>query len=95
MIKNKLYRYQKDSPKNQNKRTGFLYYKLLINHLDRIDSLPTLDEIKMDYIQYLLKITGNNLAETANILEIPPPLLNKKIKTKVSTTFIQYKEKDI
>ena len=95
MIKNKLYRHKMDSPKNANKKTGFLYYKLLINQSNKIDSLPTLDEIKMDYIQYLLKITGNNLAETANILEIPPPLLNKKIKDQVSTTFIQYKEKDI
>jgi len=95
MLKNKVYKDQGDSPKSQNKKIGFLYYKLLINHSDRIDSLPTLDEIKMDYIQYLLKITGNNLAETANILEITPPLLNKKIRNKVSTTFIQYKEKDI
>lgn len=81
MLKNKVQRPQgEESPKNPDKRTGFLYYKLLINQSDRNDSLPTLDEIKMDYIHYLLKITGNNLAETANILEIPPPLLHKKIK---------------
>jgi DNA-binding NtrC family response regulator len=95
MIKNKHYSSAENIHKNPDKRTGYLYYKLLTKQSDRDDSLPTLEELKMDYIQYLLKITGNNVAETANILEIPPPLLNKKIKEKVSMTFIPYKEKDI
>jgi len=95
MIKNKPYGMTENILKNPDKRTGFLYYKLLTKQSNTVESLPTLEELKMDYIQYLLKITGNNLNETATILEIPPLLLNKKIKDKVSTTFIQYKEKDI
>jgi len=95
MIKNKQYSSAASIQKNPDKRIGYLYYKLLTKQSDTAENLPTLEELKMEYIQYLLKITGNNLDETATILEIPPPILNKKIKDKVSTTFIQYKEKDI
>lgn len=42
--------------------------------------LPSLDEIKKNYIEYLLAVTDNNMEETARILEVSPTILQKKIK---------------
>jgi hypothetical protein len=36
------------------------------------EKLPSLQEIKMDYVRYLLEITDNDLEETAKILDVPP-----------------------
>lgn len=94
MKKNKK-RNQEHKIKNRDRRPGYLYYKLLINSHDKDENLPSLEELKMDYIQYLLEITGHDLEETAGILAISPPLLHKKLKNKVSTNYFSYKEKDV
>jgi len=42
--------------------------------------LPSLEEIRKNYVRYLLNVTDNNLEETAKILDVPPTSLEKKIK---------------
>lgn len=42
--------------------------------------LPSLEEIKKNYVRYLLNETDNNLEETAKILNVPKASLQKKIK---------------
>jgi transcriptional regulator with PAS, ATPase and Fis domain len=44
------------------------------------EKLPSLEEIKRSYIHYLLKVTDNNLDETAEILDVSRTTLQKKIK---------------
>jgi transcriptional regulator with PAS, ATPase and Fis domain len=43
------------------------------------EKLPSLEEIKKNYIQYLLNVTSNNLEETAKILDVPKTSLKKDI----------------
>jgi ActR/RegA family two-component response regulator len=43
------------------------------------EDLPSLKEIKSNYIQYLLNVTGNDLEETAKILDVPRASLEKDI----------------
>ncbi len=42
--------------------------------------LPSLEEIRKNYVRYLLNVTDNSLEETAKILDVPPTSLEKKIK---------------
>ena len=44
------------------------------------EKLPSLEEIKRSYIHYILKVTDNNLDETAEILDVSRTTLQKKIK---------------
>ena len=44
------------------------------------EKLPSLEEVKRNYIRYILKLTGNSLDETAEILDVPRTTLQKKIK---------------
>jgi transcriptional regulator with PAS, ATPase and Fis domain len=44
------------------------------------EKLPSMKEIKKNYVRYLLNLTDNNLEETANILDVPQTSLEKKIK---------------
>jgi transcriptional regulator with PAS, ATPase and Fis domain len=44
------------------------------------EKLPTLEEVKNNYVQYLLDMTDNNLKKTAEILDVPPVSLQKKTK---------------
>jgi len=44
------------------------------------DSLPTLALLEEGYICYLLELTGNNLAKTADILNLHPDKLFKRLK---------------
>ncbi len=44
------------------------------------EKLPSLEEIKTNYVNYLLNITKKNLEETAKILDVPQTSLEKKIK---------------
>ena len=44
------------------------------------DSLPTLALLEEGYICYLLELTGNNLAKTADILNLHPDNLFKRLK---------------
>ena len=51
------------------RRLGYLYYKILQENTKN-NNLPTLDELKSDYIEYLLRITGYDLKETVTILNL-------------------------
>jgi len=44
------------------------------------EKLPTLEEVKKKYVDYVLDATDKNLEETARILHVPPKSLQKKIK---------------
>lgn len=44
------------------------------------EELPSLEEVIRNYIHYILKLTDNNLVETAEILDVPRITLQKKIK---------------
>ena len=43
------------------------------------EELPTLEEIKKNYMNYLLNVTQNNFEETAEILGVPQKSLEKDI----------------
>lgn len=47
--------------------------------ISRRQNLPSLREIKREYVRYLLDITGNNLEEAATILDVPEMSLKKDI----------------
>jgi DNA-binding NtrC family response regulator len=42
-------------------------------------SLPTLDELKKDYISYLLELTDHDTHAVADILHLPPKTLCLKL----------------
>lgn len=44
------------------------------------DRLPTLENLKSDYIGYVLSVTGNNISEAAEILHISRPTIHNKLK---------------
>ena len=43
-------------------------------------SLPSLDTLKQDYIQYLIDITGNDINAVADILSLPPEHITRRLK---------------
>jgi DNA-binding NtrC family response regulator len=45
------------------------------------DALPSLEEIKKDYIEYLLDVTARNKAETARILNISRTALYSRLSS--------------
>lgn len=46
----------------------------------RRDSLPSLEALKKDYIEYLLEITCNDIQAVADILRLPPERLTRRLK---------------
>jgi transcriptional regulator with PAS, ATPase and Fis domain len=60
----------------------YLSYYLEMQQKQNLDKkLPSLNEIKSNYINYLLDLTKNDLEETAKILDVPKSsLLNKILK---------------
>lgn len=61
-------------------RTKYLYYYLTVNKKNPLlNNLPTLENLKKEYIRYLLKLTDNNLHETSEILDISREALYKKL----------------
>lgn len=49
----------------------YLYYYITLNNKNFVkNELPNLENLKKEYINYLLKITGNNISQTAAILNI-------------------------
>ena len=61
-------------------RTKYLYYYLTTNKKNpSLNNLPTLENLKKEYVRYLLKLTDNNISEIAEILDIPGEALNKKL----------------
>jgi DNA-binding NtrC family response regulator len=63
------------------------YLKYYLNQNGKtpsLDSLPTLDNIKKQYIYYLFKLTDKNIHKTAEILDISrTALLDKLDKYKI------------
>ena len=56
------------------------YYLDMKKKQNRGDKFPSLQEVKSDYLRYLLELTGNDLERTAKILDVPRASLNKNIK---------------
>jgi DNA-binding NtrC family response regulator len=66
---------------NSEKMKTFFYHTVIIKNINSNSrQLPTLERLKKEYIEYLLKITDNNKTETADILNISIPGLYKKIQ---------------
>ncbi|MBU1474234.1 MAG: hypothetical protein KJ768_05140 [Acidobacteria bacterium] len=51
---------------------SFLTWYLVCRCRQGDDTLPSLDTLKQDYIQYLIDITGNDINAVADILSLPP-----------------------
>jgi DNA-binding NtrC family response regulator len=59
----------------------YLYYYLSFSTKNRLrDKLPTLENLKSDYIGYILNVTGNNISKAAAILHISRPTIHNKLK---------------
>lgn len=56
------------------------YYLDMKKKQNHGENLPSLEEIKKNYVRYLLNVTDKNLEETAKILDVPKTSLEKKIK---------------
>ncbi len=59
------------------------YLKYYLNQNGRmpsLDSLPTLDNLKKEYIYYLFRLMDKNVHKTAEILDISPNVLLDKFK---------------
>lgn len=55
----------------------YLYFYLVFNSdANYRVKLPTLEDLKSDYIGYVLKLTGNNVSEAAEILRISRPTIH-------------------
>ncbi|HHF51907.1 MAG: hypothetical protein J7L72_12310 [Candidatus Aminicenantes bacterium] len=60
---------------------NFFYHSVVIKNINsNARELPSLDRLKKEYIEYLLKITDYNKTETAAILDISIPGLYKKMQ---------------
>lgn len=57
----------------------FLFYSLYRRDFVP-QNCPSLDRLKKEYIQYLLKLTGNDVQETADILGISPDSLEDNLQ---------------
>lgn len=67
--------------------TTYLRYYLNLNRKSPTqDNLPTLENLKKEYIDYLLKLTDKNINKTAEILDISrTALMDKLNKYKTSS----------
>ena len=59
---------------------AYLTYLINRNHLAAPDDFPSLENLKREYIRYLLQFTSRNLNETARILSISRGTLIRKLK---------------
>ena len=67
---------------NQNnpfKRRDFLFYSLKKRNFIP-QRFPSLEDLKKEYISYLMRLTRNNVRETAEILDISPDSLKQELK---------------
>jgi len=63
------------------KMPRYLYYYITLDSENFLkNKFPTLENLKKEYIRYLLKITGNNRSKAAAILCISRQTLYKKMK---------------
>jgi hypothetical protein len=53
------------------------YYLELKKKQNPGEKLPSLEEVKKNYVSYLLNATNNSLEETATILDVPQNSLKK------------------
>jgi DNA-binding NtrC family response regulator len=61
--------------------TKYLNYYLFLDDKKRMkENLPSLQNLKKDYIGYILKVTDCNVSEAAEILKVSLPTLYKKLK---------------
>ncbi len=59
----------------------YLYYYLFLDNTKHMkEDLPSLQNLKKDYIRYILKVTDCNISEASEILQVSPPTLYKKLK---------------
>jgi len=59
----------------------YLYFYLVFNNdANYRVKLPTLEDLKSDYVGYVLDITRNNVSEAAEILHISQPTIHNKNK---------------
>jgi len=59
----------------------YLYYYLFCDDKKRMkENLPSLQNLKKDYIGYILMVTDCNISEASKILQVSPPTLYKKLK---------------
>ncbi len=66
---------------NSKKMKNFFYHSVIIKNINSNSrQLPSLDRLKKEYIEYLLRITDNNKTETADILDISIPGLYKRMQ---------------
>lgn len=56
------------------------YYLDMKRKFNSSKNLPSLKEIKTQYVSYLLNMTKNDLEETAKILNVPKESLLKNIE---------------
>jgi|Deesub1362B_J571_1020462.scaffolds.fasta_scaffold00001_624 ActR/RegA family two-component response regulator len=48
--------------------------------------LPTLDELRRDYIRFCLTLTEDNYSETARLLKVKPGFLKKLTQLRLSSS---------
>ncbi|MGD8538832.1 MAG: helix-turn-helix domain-containing protein [Candidatus Aminicenantes bacterium] len=57
----------------------YLYFYLVFNNdANYRVKLPTLEDLKSDYIGYVLNLTDNNVSEAAEILRISRPTIHNR-----------------
>lgn len=57
----------------------YLYFYLVFNSdANYRVKLPTLDDLKSDYIGYVVNLMGNNVSEAAKILHISRPTIHNR-----------------
>ena len=56
------------------------FYLVFINDANYRVKLPTLEDLKSDYVGYVLEITRNNVSEAAEILHISQPTIYNRSK---------------
>ncbi len=60
----------------------YLYFYLVFNSDAKYRvKLPTLEDLKSDYIGYVLNLTDNNVSEAAEILRISRPTIHNRRRT--------------
>ena len=63
----------------------YLYFYLVFsNDANYRVKLPTLEDLKSDYVGYVLDITRNNVSEAAEILHISPPTIHNRNRNSLS-----------
>jgi DNA-binding NtrC family response regulator len=63
----------------------YLYFYLVFNNDENYRvKLPTLEDLKSDYIGYVLNMTGNNVTKAAEILHISRPTIHSRRRSSLN-----------